>query len=110
MSSVLATSQRPESPLAGFSFGQIIASVIAALLVASVCGALAAYVTQARTVDRLSTVENTVQQNKAEREQQVKELREHTIPRGEFDAYKETLREIREDVREIRRVQTAGGR
>lgn len=81
---------------AGFSLGQVFASVVAALIVAGICGALAAYVAQARTLDRLSSVET-----------QVKDLREHTITRGEFDAYKETVKEIREDVREIRRFHEA---
>lgn len=96
--------------VARLPFGQVTATIVASLVLAVAGGALSVWVTQARTTDKLAAVEQQVQRNKDEREQQVKELREHTIPRGEFEAYKQIMQDIRDDVRELRNAQLRGGR
>lgn len=89
----------------------LLTSVVLPLLM----GAAGVWYSQGRTLERMETmqteqkaIDSKVEANRQDSQQQLKDLREHTITRGEFDLYKETVKEIREDVREIRRVQNQG--
>jgi hypothetical protein len=84
----------------------LLLNLLAPLLLAVAGAGVTVWVTQARTADRLSVAESKIEVNKAEREQQFRELREHTIAREEFSArwedVKGNLQRIEGGINEIR--------
>ena len=91
---------------------QVVVAVITALVISAPGGALSFLLSAKSTTDKVVTVETQLGKVQAEVagvrsevSQEIKELRERTITRTEFESLKDTMKEMRDDIREIRAAQ-----
>lgn len=76
---------------------------VVTILLAIIGSITAAYYTKGADATRLTVLESQVRDNKAERDRQIGDLKQGTMQRGEFDAWRDIyMKSVQQDLLEIK--------